>query len=168
MCSNHSYKFTFFCIFDTLRVYGAAGGLIINISVLHCAFRLILHYVRFIASVFGLILWFCLKVVSSTGCTCTVPCYIARVVLCSRIDSKVVLVTLGVFMTAWGGILCECEIDLSSISEDRMFHTQRQNWLSERRVLRTCLCSDEPGACAQRPKFLNSPRTELLNTGSQY
>ena len=81
-----------------------------------------------------------------------VPCYIARVVLCSRIDSKVVVVTLGVFMTAWGGILCEYEIDLSSISEDRMFHTQRQNWLSERRVLRTCLCSDEPGACAQRPK----------------
>ena len=43
---------------------------------------------------------------------------------------------------------------MSSISEDRMFHTQRQNWLSERRVLRTCLCSDEPGACAQRPKLV--------------
>ena len=40
--------------------------------------------------------------------------------------------------------MCECEIDLSSISEDRMFHTQRQNWLSERRLLRTCGAKHSP------------------------
>ena len=42
-----------------------------------------------------------------------------------------------------------------------MFHTQRQNWLSKRRVLRTCLCSDEPGACAQRPKYQEKQKKGL-------
>ena len=48
-----------------------------------------------------------------------------------------------------GCILRENELNLSHGCRDRDFQKMRENSLSERRVLRTHLCSCEPEACAQ-------------------